>query len=41
MIKPQLAELGANFEISILGVPHRASVIPETPFDPENERLKG
>ncbi len=41
MIKPELAELGANFEISILGAPHHATIIAETPFDPENERPKG
>ena len=40
MIKPELAELGANFEISILGTPHKATIIPEAPFDRENERLR-
>ena len=23
-----------------LGTPHRATIIPETPFDPDNERLR-
>ncbi|MBT5038528.1 MAG: GcvT family protein [Rhodospirillaceae bacterium] len=41
MIKPEMAELGASFEISILGTPHEATIISEVPFDPENERLKG
>ena len=40
MIKPELAELGTEVEISILGTPHRATIIPETPFDPDNERLR-
>lgn len=40
MIKPELAEPGAKFEISILGAPHEATIISESPFDSENERLK-
>ena len=41
MIKPDLAELGTDVEISILGTPHKATIIPETPFDPQNQRLRG
>ena len=40
MIKPDLAELGSDVEISILGTPHKATIIPETPFDPDNQRLR-
>ena len=40
MIKPGLAELGSNVEISILGTLHKATIIPETPFDPDNQRLR-
>ena len=40
MVRPDLGELGAEFEIAILGKRHRASVIPESPFDPDNTRLK-
>ena len=40
MIKPDLAEIGNGVEISILGTPHKATIIPETPFDPENQRLR-
>ncbi|HIM45361.1 MAG TPA: FAD-dependent oxidoreductase, partial [Alphaproteobacteria bacterium] len=41
MIKPDVAELGTDVEISILGKLHRATIIPQTPFDPGNERLRG
>ncbi|MDJ0949123.1 MAG: FAD-dependent oxidoreductase [Alphaproteobacteria bacterium] len=40
MVRPELAELGTDLEIEILGDRHRATVIPESPFDPENERLR-
>lgn len=40
MIKPELAAMGASFEISILGTPHETTIISEAPFDPGNERLK-
>ena len=41
MVRPDLGELGAEFEIAILGKRHRATVIPESPFDPDNTRLRG
>jgi dimethylglycine dehydrogenase len=40
MVRPELGELGAELEIGILGKRHRASVIIESPFDPDNERLR-
>ena len=40
MIKPEQAEIGGELEISILGTSHKATIIPETPFDPENARLR-
>ncbi len=40
MVKPELGEIGTEFEISILGEPHRATIIPESSFDPENDRLR-
>jgi dimethylglycine dehydrogenase len=40
MVSPELGELGTEIEIRILGVPHRATVIGESPFDPKNEALK-
>ncbi len=40
MVRPALAQIGTELEISILGKRHKASVIIESPFDPENERLR-
>jgi dimethylglycine dehydrogenase len=40
MVRPDLARAGTEIEIEILGRRHRATIIPESPFDPENERLR-
>jgi len=40
MIKPEQAEIGAEVAISILGTSHKATIIPETPFDQQNMRLR-
>jgi dimethylglycine dehydrogenase len=40
MVKPELAEPGSRLEIEILGKSHVATVIPDSPFDPKNERLR-
>jgi dimethylglycine dehydrogenase len=40
MVRPDLGELGAEFEIGILGKRHNATVIQESPFDPDNKRLR-
>jgi dimethylglycine dehydrogenase len=40
MVRPEFGELGTEFEVGILGKRYRASVIPESPFDPENTRLR-
>ena len=40
MVRPELAEVGTAVEMDILGTMHRATVIPESPYDPENERLR-
>ena len=40
MVRPDLAEPGTEIEIEILGQRHPATVIPESPFDPKNERLR-
>ena len=40
MVTPELGEPGTELEISILGKRHRASVIAESPFDPDNQRLR-
>ena len=41
MVRPELAEVGTAVEMDILGTVHRATVIPVSPYDPENERLRG
>jgi dimethylglycine dehydrogenase len=40
MVPPALATNGTELDVAILGKRHRASVIPESPFDPKNERLR-
>ena len=39
-MKPEFAEPGSQLEIEILGKTHAATVIPDSPFDPNNERLR-
>lgn len=40
MVPPQLDAEGTRFEIDILGKRYEAEIIAESPFDPENNRLK-
>ncbi len=40
MVPPELSEIGSEMEIAILGKRHKMTVIAESPFDPENERLR-
>jgi len=40
MVSPELAALGTELDIEILGKRHRAVVIEESPFDPQNTRLR-
>jgi dimethylglycine dehydrogenase len=40
LVRPDLGEIGTELEIEILGNRHRATVIPESPFDPTNARLR-
>jgi dimethylglycine dehydrogenase len=41
MVPPALAVTGTEVDVAILGKRHRATVIPESPFDAKNERLRG
>jgi dimethylglycine dehydrogenase len=41
MVRPDVGEVGQELHITILGKSHRAVVVPESPFDPGNERLRG
>jgi dimethylglycine dehydrogenase len=40
MVRPEHGEPGTEFEMDILGARHPVTVIPESPYDPENERLR-
>jgi dimethylglycine dehydrogenase len=40
MVRPDLGEIGTQLEIAILGKRHTVTVIEESPFDPQNERLR-
>ena len=39
-IKTGYAEPGTEFDVAILGLPHRARLLEKPPFDPEGERLR-
>ena len=41
MVRPDLATVGTELDIVILGERYRATVIPDSPYDPENLALKG
>ncbi len=40
MVRPEYSEPGTSLEIDILGKTYDAVVIPDSPFDPQNERLR-
>jgi dimethylglycine dehydrogenase len=40
MLRPEFAELGTELEMDILGKLHKVTVIQESPYDPENEKLR-
>ncbi len=40
MVKPELAEPGTELEIEVLGDRYNATVLEESPYDPENKRLR-
>ena len=40
MVLPALSAEGTKVEVEILGDRYPATIIPESPFDPENERLR-
>ena len=41
LVKPEFSSLETDLEIEILGKRYAARVLAESPFDPENARLKG
>jgi dimethylglycine dehydrogenase len=40
MLRPDLAVPGNAFAVDVLGTPCTATIVPESPFDPENARLR-
>ena len=40
MVRPDLAAVGTELEITILGQRHKAVIIPDSPYDPENNALR-
>jgi dimethylglycine dehydrogenase len=40
MVRPELGQEGGRLKVKILGENYGATVIPESPFDPENARLR-
>jgi dimethylglycine dehydrogenase len=39
-VPPDMSAQGTQFEIEILGQRYPAKVVPESPYDPDNERLR-
>ena len=40
MVRPEFGELGTEIDVTILGKTHRATVIAESPYDPDNHALR-
>jgi dimethylglycine dehydrogenase len=40
MVRPEIADVGTALEIEILGARYPARVVEESPYDPENRRLR-
>ena len=40
MVRPDLVEIGTELEMDILGTIHKVTVIPESPYDPKNAKLR-
>lgn len=40
MLRPEVAEPGTELVMDILGTQHKVEVIPESPYDPENLKLR-
>jgi dimethylglycine dehydrogenase len=41
MVLPDHAAPGTELEIRVLGEPRRATIVGDSPFDPDNARLRG
>ena len=40
MVRPELAAVGTELRMNILGTDHEVTIIPESPYDPKNEKLR-
>ena len=40
MVKPELGSVGQKLKIDILGKMHDATILEESPYDPENKLLR-
>ena len=40
MVKPDLANVGQKLKVEILGKKHEATILEESPYDPENKLLR-
>ena len=40
MVNPKFSEVGTKLEMDILGTMHKVTVINESPYDPENNKLR-
>jgi dimethylglycine dehydrogenase len=40
MVPPSLAAEGTELEMDILGTRHKVTVVGESPYDPDNEKLR-
>ena len=40
-VRPELAEAGTELRIDVLGAMKVAKVIADSPYDPDNEKLRG
>jgi dimethylglycine dehydrogenase len=41
MVRPEVAAEGTELSMDILGTRHKVTVVPESPYDPDNLRLRG
>ncbi|MCS5608325.1 MAG: dimethylglycine dehydrogenase, partial [Alphaproteobacteria bacterium] len=40
MVSPELAAVGTELRMNVLGTDHEVTIIPESPYDPKNEKLR-
>jgi dimethylglycine dehydrogenase len=40
MVRPEFGDVGQELDVAILGQKHRATIVPESPYDPDNVALR-